>query len=150
MTFSSRRTLAKVGSNLNLSSPTRSATTSSPKLTLAPQPAQPPPPFSPHSASGHLAHSSCLLYLLFFPHCPSPCHLWLSLFPLFSLQAVTPSPQCSMRPWYIFPSRAWLTTGYMSSLAGSSGFCTKNRVLCFRASPMKQGYYAQNYARLEV
>ena len=26
----------------------------------------------------------------------------------------------------------------------------ENRVLCFRASPVKLGYYAQNYARLEV
>ena len=33
---------------------------------------------------------------------------------------------------------------------GSVGLCSKNRVLCFRASPMKLGYYAQNYAQLEV
>ena len=33
---------------------------------------------------------------------------------------------------------------------GSIGLCSKNKVLCFRASPVKQGYYAQNYARLEV
>ena len=26
----------------------------------------------------------------------------------------------------------------------------ENRVLCFRASPVKLRYYAQNYARLEV
>ena len=26
----------------------------------------------------------------------------------------------------------------------------ENRVLCFQASPVKQGYYAQNYVRLEV
>ena len=34
-------------------------------------------------------------------------------------------------------------------LVGSAGLCSKNRVLCFRASPVI-GYYAQNYARLEV
>ena len=33
---------------------------------------------------------------------------------------------------------------------GSVGLCSKNRVLCFRASPVKPGYYAQNYAQLEV
>ena len=33
---------------------------------------------------------------------------------------------------------------------GSAGLCSKNRVLCFRALPVKLGYYAQNYARLEV
>ena len=33
---------------------------------------------------------------------------------------------------------------------GSVRLCSKNRVLCFQASPVKQGYYAQNYARLEV
>ena len=32
----------------------------------------------------------------------------------------------------------------------SAGLGSKNRVLYFRASPMKPGYYAQNYARLEV
>ena len=32
----------------------------------------------------------------------------------------------------------------------SAGLCSKNRVLCFRASPVKQRYYAQNYAQLEV
>ena len=29
---------------------------------------------------------------------------------------------------------------------GSAGSCSKNRVLCFRASPVKLGYYDQNYA----
>ena len=33
---------------------------------------------------------------------------------------------------------------------GSAGLCSKNRVLCFRASPTTPGYYAQNYAQLEV
>ena len=33
---------------------------------------------------------------------------------------------------------------------GSAGLCSKNRVLCFWASSMKPGYYAQNYAQLEV
>ena len=30
---------------------------------------------------------------------------------------------------------------------GSALLCSKNRVLCFRASPVKLGYYAQNCAR---
>ena len=38
----------------------------------------------------------------------------------------------------------------LSHSLGSAGLCSKNRVLCFRASPVKLGYYAQNYARLGV
>ena len=37
-----------------------------------------------------------------------------------------------------------------SPVVGSAGLCSRNRVLCFLASPMKPGYYAQNYARMEV
>ena len=33
---------------------------------------------------------------------------------------------------------------------GSAGLCSKNRVLGFRASLVKQGYHVQNYARQEV
>ena len=33
---------------------------------------------------------------------------------------------------------------------GSVGLSLKNKILCFRVPPMEQGYYAQNYARLEV
>ena len=36
------------------------------------------------------------------------------------------------------------------SWIGPAGLCSKNGVLCFRASPMKLRYYAQNYAQLEV
>ena len=37
---------------------------------------------------------------------------------------------------------------WIGSLVGSVALCSKNRVLCFRVSLVKQGYYAQNYARL--
>ena len=43
-----------------------------------------------------------------------------------------------------------LTQRWRRRTSRSAGLCSKNRVLCFRASPMKPGYYAQNYARLEV
>ena len=43
----------------------------------------------------------------------------------------------------------WGHPSVRQRLPGSAGLCSKTRVLCFRASPVKLEYYAQNYARLE-
>ena len=43
-----------------------------------------------------------------------------------------------------------ISTLFSSISVGSVGLCSQNRVLCFRASPLKLEYYAQNYARLKV
>ena len=47
-----------------------------------------------------------------------------------------------------FKSVCSYKVGALSSGYGQSDNARK--ILCFRASPVKQGYYAQNYARLEV
>ena len=45
---------------------------------------------------------------------------------------------------------AFLPSAIFLPKLGSVGLCSKIGVLCIWASPVKQGYYAQNYARLEV
>ena len=47
------------------------------------------------------------------------------------------------------PAKCWPPL-HLNGTLESIGLCSKNRVWCFRASPVKTGYYAQIYARLEV
>ena len=49
----------------------------------------------------------------------------------------------------LLPAKCWPPLHLIAALE-SIGLCSKNRVWCFRASPVKTGYYAQIYARLEV
>ena len=94
-----------------------------------------------------------ILRSLFHPSLPNIWWKYYNSFQVHSLQLGNFQPVLKInakRPWRKTCVRS---TQSSSNTRGLLDYVRKNRVLhvlCFRASPVKPGYYAQNDARLEV